>query len=96
MKPRLNSTTTNYACDGCGAAVSSATPHACDRPVFVCGTRRVVADATTVGVRGSPVAWRVVCATCGAGGAIAYASKDAAAHAAVARSTWPCRACGAS
>ncbi len=53
----------------------------------VYGTRRLVQD-----VKGD---WRVVCASCGAGGVIKYGSKDMAENAAVRDSTRGCSVCGA-
>lgn len=56
-------------------------------PRFVCGTRAVE--------RRGPGDFRVVCATCGAGGTVKHATMDEATHAAVRDSNKPCRACGA-
>ena len=55
---------------------------------FVCGTRRVERRAADD--------WRVVCATCGAGGAVKHLTADSAQRAAVRDSGKACRACGAS
>jgi len=55
---------------------------------FVCGTRAVV--------HLRPGVWRVVCATCGAGGSVAHMAARDANRAAIRDSNKPCRACGAS
>lgn len=55
--------------------------------VFVCGTRAVLEE--------SPHIWRVVCATCEAGGSVPHKTKAAATSAAVRDSAKACRACGA-
>lgn len=58
--------------------------------VFTCGTRTVVE-------RGDPpTAWRVICATCEAGGTVLHRTKEAAERAAVRDSNKPCSSCGAS
>ncbi len=57
---------------------------------FVCGTRRVVSAGP------GTHEWRVVCATCGAGGTVLHPSRENATHACVRDSDKPCRACGAS
>lgn len=57
---------------------------------FVCGTRRVV--------KRGPGDFRVVCATCGGGGAVQHGNLNAAQTAAVRTSSRPCPAkppCGA-
>lgn len=58
-----------------------------DKRVFVCGTRAVKeqSDAT----------YRVVCATCGAGGTVRHDTKDSATKAAVRDSNRACPVCGA-
>lgn len=56
--------------------------------LFVCGTR-------SVEQRG-PRDFRVVCATCGAGGSVRHDTKKEANSAAVRDSVRHCRACGAS
>lgn len=56
--------------------------------VFLCGTRRVVP-----GVK--PGTYRVVCATCGAGGSVTHETRDAACAAAVRDSGRRCPKCGA-
>jgi hypothetical protein len=53
---------------------------------FVCGTKRVTQNVGT---------YRVVCATCGAGGTVPHRTKEAATKAAVRDSMRACRACGA-
>lgn len=55
---------------------------------FVCGTRRVK-------TRG-PSDFRVVCATCEAGGSVRHATRQSATSAAVRDSARACAACGAS
>ena len=60
---------------------------------FVCGTRRVIGEEGN---------WRVVCATCGAGGTVRYTERlaapgqQSATSACIRDSGRPCRACGAS
>lgn len=54
---------------------------------LVCGTRRTVMK--------KPGDYRVVCATCGAGGTVKYPTHQAAGQAAVANSARPCGTCGA-
>lgn len=54
---------------------------------FVCGTRAVTQTV--------PHTWRVVCATCEAGGTVPHRTKEAAMAACVRDSAKPCRACGA-
>lgn len=54
---------------------------------FVCGTRRVVPAPGT--------GWRVVCATCGAGGSRFHRTRELATRAAVRDSARRCAACGA-
>lgn len=56
---------------------------------FVCGTRAVVE-------RG-PKDFRVVCATCGAGGSVRFCERKMANHHAIRYSAYPCLApgCGA-
>lgn len=58
--------------------------------VFVCGTRATICLSSTV------ADYRVVCATCGAGGTIQYLTNAKANAAAVRDSNKPCRTCGAS
>lgn len=53
---------------------------------FVCGTRAVT---------GEPQNWRVVCATCGAGGTVRHYERDAACAVCVRDSSKACRTCGA-
>lgn len=53
----------------------------------LCGTRRTVQRA--------PNDYRVVCATCGAGGTVLHRTAESASSAAVRDSNRPCRACGA-
>lgn len=53
----------------------------------LCGTRKVIRRA--VGD------YRVVCATCDAGGTVPHRTKEAASSACVRDSAKPCRACGA-
>lgn len=55
---------------------------------FVCGTRAVV--------RRGPSDYRVVCATCEAGGTIKHTTKESANKACVRDSVRACKACGAS
>ena len=55
---------------------------------FVCGTRKVI--------RRGPSDFRVVCATCEAGGSVRHDTNTQAATAAVRDSNRPCLACGAS
>lgn len=59
------------------------------RRYFLCGTRAVIRPQE----RG---AYRVVCATCGAGGSVPRMSLDRATEAATRDSGKPCNACGAS
>ena len=54
---------------------------------FVCGTRAVV--------KRGPDDYRVVCASCGAGGTVRHDIRGNATRAAVRDSNKPCRACGA-
>lgn len=53
----------------------------------LCGTRR--------SIRRAPGDYRVVCATCGAGGTVPHRTAEQASAAAVRDSARPCRACGA-
>jgi hypothetical protein len=55
---------------------------------FVCGTRKVIPAS-------APRTWRVVCATCEAGGTVIHTTRNSATHAAVRDSAKPCRYCGA-
>jgi hypothetical protein len=54
---------------------------------YAVGTRAVVEKG--------PREYRVVCATCDAGGTVRYESKDAALRAAIRDSNRPCAVCGA-
>lgn len=54
---------------------------------MLCGTRLAVKLADQ--------SWRVVCATCDAGGTVKYATKQQAGSRAIALSTRACLACGA-
>lgn len=56
------------------------------RPM-VCGTKRTEQRA--------PEDYRVVCATCGAGGSVRHKTHESASRAAIRDSAKPCRACGA-
>lgn len=56
------------------------------RPL-VCGTRKTE--------RRGPGDYRVVCASCNAGGSVKHATHESAGSAAVRDSNKPCRACGA-
>jgi hypothetical protein len=55
---------------------------------FLCGTRKVI-PGETVGT------YRVVCASCGAGGTVSHPTIERATTACVRDSSRPCRACGA-
>ena len=57
------------------------------RRTFVCGTRAVY--------RALDCTYRVVCASCLAGGSVPHSTAEAANHAAVRDSVRPCGACGA-
>lgn len=57
------------------------------RTGFVCGTKAVIK---------TPKDFRVVCATCGAGGTVPHITKESASKACVRDSNRPCSACGAS
>lgn len=54
--------------------------------IFLCGTRRVI------GREGN---WRVVCATCEAGGTVRHYDRDMAIKACMRDSIRRCRSCGA-
>lgn len=58
--------------------------------VFVCGTRATLEHITKFDHD-----YRVVCATCGAGGTVAYETERAANKAAVRDSAKACQTCGA-
>lgn len=56
---------------------------------FTCGTRTVIPGP-------KPNTWRVVCATCEAGGTVIHETKDSATKACVRDSARACTSCGAS
>jgi len=60
--------------------------------MLLCGTRKVIAGPKPYEGRDT---WRVVCATCGAGGSVRHATYDAAATACIRDSGRRCAACGA-
>lgn len=55
---------------------------------MVCGTRKTV--------QMGPSDYRVVCATCGAGGSVKHATQSEASRVAIRDSGKPCHKCGAS
>lgn len=61
---------------------------------FVCGTRAVVRTDAKGRRKVDGNYWRVVCATCDGGGAIAYATKERATEVAVRDSGRPCQCKG--
>ena len=73
------------ACEGTGWRIDFAAIRA--RRGTLCGTRRSYEE--------KPGDWRVVCATCGAGGSVRHNTRELAGAAAVRDSNKPCRACGA-
>lgn len=66
-------------------------PNAINPKVFTCGTRVVMYYPLKNGD-----VWRVLCATCGAGGTVKHRTLDAATRACVRDSGKTCGRCGAS
>lgn len=57
--------------------------------------KRYLVIGTRAVIKKEDQTWRVVCATCGAGGTVPHRSEALAGHAAARDSNKPCRACGA-